>query len=133
MFSERVSTSRRFNRQGRSREELSFAELKRGTRYEGGYTPDHPTIVSFWEIVLHELTPKEQRQLLIFTTGSSRAPIGGLAEVRMLIQRAGPDSENLPTSSTCFHALLLPQYSSRDKMSEKLKLALANAVGFGLR
>jgi ubiquitin-protein ligase E3 A len=115
------------------KKEMNFTDLKRGARYEGGYTAHHPTIVDFWSIVLHELTPKEQRQLLVFATGSSRAPIGGLAEVRLLVQRAGPDSDLLPTSSTCFHALLLPQYATKQKMKEKLQLALSNAVGFGLR
>lgn len=42
-------------------------------------------------------------------------------------------SVSVPTSSTCFHALILPQYETKAKLAHKLKLALANAVGFGLR
>lgn len=43
-----------------------------------------------------------------FTTGSDRAPVGGLGRLPLLIQRSGPDTEHLPTSHTCFNALLLP-------------------------
>lgn len=43
-----------------------------------------------------------------FTTGSDRAPVGGLGRLPLLIQRAGPDTEHLPTAHTCFNALLLP-------------------------
>lgn len=39
--------------------------------------------------------------------------------------------KRLPTSSTCFGRLLLPEYSSRDKMEERLCLAIENSQGFG--
>ena len=35
----------------------------------------------------------EKKKLLFFTTGSSRAPIGGLSELRFVIQRMGPDTD----------------------------------------
>jgi hypothetical protein len=117
---------------------VDFADLRRGALYEG-YAPNHPTINAFWEVVLGgakdplALTSKEQRLLLLFTTGSSRAPVGGLSECRLIVQRAGPDTDALPTSSTCYHVLMLPQYATKEKLSAKLKIALANAVGFGLR
>ena len=58
--------------------------------------------------------------------------MGGLGNLLMTIQRAGPDTEALPTSHTCFNYLLLPEYSSAGKLRHKLKLAIENAVGFGL-
>lgn len=51
----------------------------------------------------------------------------------MIIQRAGPDTERLPTSSTCFHMLLLPEYTNEQKLLTKLRIALANNQGFGLQ
>jgi HECT-domain (ubiquitin-transferase) len=52
--------------------------------------------------------------------------------MKCIIQRDGPDSDKLPTSHTCFNTLLLPEYASRDKMLNRLKLAIMNAEGFGL-
>ena len=40
--------------------------------------------------------------------------------------------ERLPTALTCFGRLLLPQYDSKEKLKEKLILAIENAKGFGL-
>lgn len=74
----------------------------------------------------------EQRCFLKFFTGSDRAPIGGLGNMKCVIQRDGPDSWKLPTSHTCFNTLLLPEYSSKQKMEDRLKLAILNAEGFGL-
>lgn len=61
-----------------------------------------------------------------------RAPVGGLGNLQLVIQRAGPDTEGLPTSHTCFNYLLLPEYASVDKLRQKLKLAISYAEGFGL-
>lgn len=64
--------------------------------------------------------------------GSDRSPIGGLGALKCVIQRDGPDSSKLPTSHTCFNTLLLPEYASRGKMENLLKLAILNSEGFGL-
>lgn len=48
------------------------------------------------------------------------------------LQRDGEDSNKLPTSHTCFNTLLLCQYSSREKLRERLTLAICNSEGFGL-
>lgn len=45
-------------------------------RYSGGYTPTHPTIEMFWDVV-SEMTPAEQRDLLKFVTSCSRPPLLG--------------------------------------------------------
>jgi hypothetical protein len=111
-----------------------FKELERSARYEGGYSASHQTIKDFWGLVHTELTLEERKALLLFVTGSSAPPIGGLAEISMLIQRDGQDTERLPTAHTCFHTLLLPSYSSRDKLLRRLRVALHNAdAGYGLQ
>ena len=61
-----------------------------------------------------------------------RSPIGGLGALKCVIQRDGPDSLKLPTSHTCFNTLLLPEYATREKMADRLRLAILNAEGFGL-
>ena len=62
-----------------------------------------------------------------------RAPVGGLQELSLLIQKGGPDSDRLPTAHTCFNALLLPEYSSAAKLEHMLVHAIENSQGFGLQ
>ena len=51
---------------------------------------------------------------------------------RPFTQRDGPDSSRLPTSHTCFNSLLLPSYRSKEKLADRLRLAILNSEGFGL-
>lgn len=42
---------------------------------------------------MHELSEEQKRQLLQFTTGSDRVPIGGLSQLKLVIARNGFDSD----------------------------------------
>lgn len=110
----------------------NLAELQHVAKYEGGYDATTPLIIAFWELVA-TLPREDQHKLLAFATGSDRIPIGGVSKMDFVIQRAGDDSEQLPTSHTCFNVLLLPEYSSKEKLEAKLKVAINNNAGFGLR
>eukprot|EP00730_Choanoeca_flexa_P006044 TRINITY_DN12072_c0_g2_i5.p1 TRINITY_DN12072_c0_g2~~TRINITY_DN12072_c0_g2_i5.p1 ORF type:complete len:735 (+),score=151.15 TRINITY_DN12072_c0_g2_i5:133-2205(+) len=110
--------------------ELNFLQLKAGAVYED-FTPEHPTVQAFWDVVLN-FDEKQKRLFLAFVTGSDREPISGLASIKMCIQRNGGDSERLPTSLTCFSRLLLPEYSTKDLLEDRLKIAIENTKGFGL-
>ena len=101
------------------------------TEYRDGYTKSHPLMKQFWEIV-HRFTFEQKQALLMFVTGSYRVPLKGLGAMSFYVQRNGPDSNNLPTSMTCFNRLLLPQYMSADKLERMLLLAIENSKGFGL-
>ncbi len=81
---------------------------------------------------MHELSDENKKNFLKFATGSDRAPINGLGELNLIIERAGPDSDQLPSSHTCFNHLLLPEYSSKEKLNEKFICAIQNSEGFGL-
>lgn len=111
--------------------EFDFVELEHSTEYEGGYTEETKIIQDFWSIV-HAMPIESKRKLLEFTTGSARVPVGGLKCLRLLITRHGPDSDRLPTSHTCFNVLLLPEYSSREKLEERLLKAINYSKGFGM-
>ena len=113
--------------------DLDFVALQHRTEYEGGYTADSPVVVHFWRFV-QSAPSAVQLHLLQFTTGSTRAPIGGLGQLPFKIQRAGPDSMNLPTSHTCFNTLLLPDYGDNyEKLEERLGRAILECEGFGLQ
>lgn len=110
--------------------ELDFSGLRRGARYEG-YDENSPVILHLWQI-LDEYDEEMKRLFLAFVTGTDRAPIGGLGKLKLIIQREGPDNNRLPTSRTCFNVLLLPEYTSRAKLRDRLSTAIRNSKGFGL-
>ena len=47
---------------------------------------------NFWEIV-REFTDVQRKKLLAFITGSDRIPVGGLAKLKLIIVKNGPDSD----------------------------------------
>lgn len=110
---------------------FELSELESTTEYDAGYTKDTPVIKFFWEIV-HSMTTDQAKQLLNFTTGSDRVPVGGLAKLKLIIARNGEDSDRLPTAHTCYNVLLLPEYSTLEKLRDRLLKAISNAKGFGL-
>ena len=110
---------------------LDFHAFQNACRYVDGYTEESPQSKWLWEIV-HEMSPEDQRKFLAFCTGSDRAPILGLGSMKLYIGRHGDDSDRLPSAHTCFNHLLIPEYSSKEKLREKLLLAIQNAEGFGL-
>lgn len=111
---------------------LDTHELEAGTRYEDGYSGSEEVVRNFWE-VLHEFSELEKRAFLKFMSGSDRSPIEGLAKMNFVISRNGDDEERLPSAHTCFNHMLLPEYSSKEILREKLLYAIRNAAeGFGL-
>lgn len=113
--------------------ELDFQALEKNTKYEGGYDSESNVVRNFWRFV-QNAAPATQEKLLKFATGSSKAPIGGLGELPFMIQKAGPDSMQLPTSHTCFNTLLLPDYGDNyEKLEDRLGRALLECEGFGLQ
>uniref|UniRef100_A0AAV2L5X4 Ubiquitin-protein ligase E3A n=1 Tax=Knipowitschia caucasica TaxID=637954 RepID=A0AAV2L5X4_KNICA len=110
---------------------LDFLALEETTEYDGGYNRDSRIIKEFWE-TLHSFGEEQKRLFLQFTTGTDRAPVGGLGKLKMIIAKNGPDTDRLPTSHTCFNVLLLPEYDSKDKLRERLLKAITYAKGFGM-
>jgi len=83
-------------------------------------------------VIVRGFSAERRRQLLEFVTASGRVPVNGISSIMFVIQRNGPDSDRVPTSLTCFGRLLLPEYSHRRKLREKLKIALEHGKGFGV-
>lgn len=91
----------------------------------------HPLLDGFWKMV-KQWSVERQQLLLKFVTASDRVPAMGYSGITFVIERNGGDSELLPSSSTCFGMLMMPEYSSAEKMEKKLVLALENCEGFGV-
>lgn len=64
---------------------------------------------------------------------SDRSPIDGLSRLAFVVSRNGCEDDRLPSAHTCFNHLLLPAYSSPAIMRAKLKYAMTQSEGFGLR
>ncbi len=111
---------------------LDFKELEKSANYVDGYNEDSNIVKWLWEIVQEEMNEPQKKQFLQFSTGCDRAPVSGLANLPFYIGRTGPDTESLPTAHTCFNHLLIPEYTSKDKLRVKLLTAISNAEGFGL-
>lgn len=109
---------------------ISISELRACATYED-YDSAHPTIRMFWDIV-QGFSQGDATHLLEFVTASDRVPVTGYKSLTFNIVRMGNDSEQLPTSSTCFGKLYLPEYKDKEKMKRKLELAIQNAKGFGV-
>lgn len=64
--------------------------------------------------------------------GSDRVPVGGMSRLKLVIARNGSDSDRLPTSHTCYNVLLLPEYTTKEKLEERLLKAINYSKGFGM-
>jgi len=97
-----------------------------------GYTEHDPAVRMFWEVMTSFEQP-ERALVLQFSTGSSRVPIGGFANLgggpdkQFTISR-DDDPQRLPSASTCFYLLRLPEYESVSVLRDKLLLALRDAA-----
>jgi alpha-tubulin suppressor-like RCC1 family protein len=132
-----------------SRELGDISTLRLGSLYRGEFHDEHKIIHWLWE-VLSDMPLVTFRKFLMFVTGSDRTPVGGLQNLRIIIQSTRPvgdvaatatataaaaevGSEALPASHTCFNTLDLPvTYASKEQLRAKLLKALEHATGFGL-
>jgi hypothetical protein len=113
-------------------QQLDFTELRESAKYCSGYSRDCKEMHWFWEIVLNEWDDVKRRSLLTFSTGTDRAPVSGLKNMKFYIIMDGKEELKLPTSHTCFNQLLIPAYPSKEILREKLEMAILNATGFGM-
>lgn len=110
--------------------EIDVADLKAVARLEGGFAEFDEVVQNFWAVV-REFDQEQLRMLLQFVTASDRLPADGVDKLAFSVQKNGEGDERLPTSLTCFGRLLLPAYSSKEKLREKLCVAIENSKGFG--
>ncbi|XP_011294459.2 E3 ubiquitin-protein ligase TRIP12 isoform X4 [Musca domestica] len=103
--------------------------LQESCRTDHGFNQESQAIQFLYEI-LSTYTSDEQRAFLQFVTGSPRLPTGGfkaltppLTIVRKTLDGNQNPNDYLPSVMTCVNYLKLPDYSSREVMRQKLKVA----------
>ncbi|XP_039770984.1 ubiquitin-protein ligase E3B isoform X2 [Ornithorhynchus anatinus] len=138
--------------------EIDLEDLKRHTVYYGGFHGSHRLIVWLWDILSSDFTPEERAMFLKFVTSCSRSPLLGFAYLKppfsircvevsddqdtgdtlgsvlrgfFTIRKKEPGGR-LPTSSTCFNLLKLPNYSKKSVLRDKLRYAISMNTGFEL-
>lgn len=122
---------------------VDLPDLKSHTQLSG-YSPLHPTVLLFWK-VMKSFSAEERRAVLKFVTGTRRAPLGGFAHLQppftiakvdcdasVLARVGGRDVTRLPTASTCFNTLKLPNYRRGATLRERLLYAVNARAGFDL-
>ncbi|KAG6008228.1 hypothetical protein E4U21_004827 [Claviceps maximensis] len=119
-----------------SDEALDIAALRAVAEYDnwGHPQPDDnvDVVVWFWE-TFQEATPKDQRKLLSFITGSDRIPATGAAMLPIKMSCLGADSDRYPIARTCFNMITLWEYESKEKLERMLWRAVFESEGFGLK
>ncbi|CAO3599290.1 unnamed protein product [Absidia cylindrospora] len=109
-----------------SSEDWAYSILADAIKADHGFTMDSTTVKNLLEI-LSEMTGKEQREFLQFTTGSPRLPIGGWKSMRPMFTVVkkncdaplGPD-DYLPSVMTCANYLKMPDYTNKEIMRKQL-------------
>lgn len=145
---------------------IDLNDLRRNTKYYGGFHNNHRLIVWLWDILDNDFTNEELGLLLKFVTSCSKPPLLGFAHLQPSFSircvevaedldvgdtvgsvlrgfltisngRLGKGKKNenvfrLPTSSTCFNLLKLPNYQKKSVLRDKLKYAIKSNTGFEL-
>ncbi|XP_054811320.1 E3 ubiquitin-protein ligase UPL7 isoform X1 [Prosopis cineraria] len=124
--------------------DIDIDDLKKNTRYTGGYNEGSRTIKIFWEVI-KDFEPQERCMLLKFVTSCSRAPLLGFkylqptftihkvaSDVPLWATLGGQDVERLPSASTCYNTLKLPTYKRSSTLRTKLLYAISSNAGFEL-
>ena len=117
--------------------EIDAADWRGHTQYTNGLTKDDQLVGWFWSVV-GAFDNEHRAKLLHFSTGSSRAPAAGFAQLqgyngaqhRFELQAVDGGPGRLPTAATCFNALRLPRYTSEQQLHDRLKVAMAGSGGF---
>ena len=123
---------------------IDVDDWERHTRYSGGYTARSTAVRNFWRIV-RTFSPDLRQDVLKFVTSSPRPPLQGFkhlnppfvihkvpCEASVFAMFGGADVGRLPSASTCFNMLKLPNYRRRSTLEKCLEYAARSRAGFEL-
>ncbi|KAG1657432.1 Ubiquitin-protein ligase E3B [Nymphon striatum] len=137
---------------------IDIEDLRRHTLYYGGFHESHRVITWLWDILEKDFTQEERSLFLKFVTSCSKPPLLGFAHLEPVfsircvevsddldtgdtiasvvrgfftVHRRDPVTR-LPTASTCFNLLKLPNYHKKNTLKDKLRYAITSNTGFEL-
>ncbi|XP_044002807.1 ubiquitin-protein ligase E3B [Aphidius gifuensis] len=137
---------------------VDLRDLRKHTQYYGGFHDSHRVVCWLWDILEKDFTEEEKGFFLKFVTSCSKPPLLGFAHLEpsfsircvevgddedtgdtigsvirgfFTIRKKDPQNR-LPTSSTCFNLLKLPNYQKKSTLREKLRYAVTSNTGFEL-
>uniref|UniRef100_A0A182Y2X1 Ubiquitin-protein ligase E3B n=1 Tax=Anopheles stephensi TaxID=30069 RepID=A0A182Y2X1_ANOST len=137
---------------------LDLKDLRKHTQYYGGFHDGHRVVGWLWDILAKDFTEEEKKLFLKFVTSCSKPPLLGFAHLEppfsIRCVEVGDDEDigdtvgsvirgfftirkkdplnRLPTSSTCFNLLKLPNYQKKSMLRDKLRYAISSNTGFEL-
>lgn len=138
---------------------MDLGDLRRHTRYYGGYHSNHRVVNWLWDVLEKDFSEDEKSRFLKFVTSCSKPPLLGFAHLEppfsvrcvecnddedegdtvgsvfrgfFSVGRRRDPVGRLPTSSTCFNLLKLPNYRKKSTLKEKLRYAINANAGFEL-
>ncbi|XP_045491570.1 ubiquitin-protein ligase E3B [Colias croceus] len=137
---------------------LDLRDLRRHTQYYGGFHDSHRVVCWLWDVLQRDFSEHERAMFLKFVTSCSKPPVLGFAHLKppfsIRCVEVGDDEDTgdtigsvirgfftirkkdplnrLPTSSTCFNLLKLPNYQKRSTLRDKLRYAVNSNTGFEL-
>ncbi|GBP60512.1 Ubiquitin-protein ligase E3B [Eumeta japonica] len=126
---------------------LDLRDLRRHTQYYGGFHDSHRVVCWLWDVLQRDFSEHERAMFLKFVTSCSKPPVLGFAHLKppfsIRCVEVGDDEDTgdtigsvirgfftirkkdpmnrLPTSSTCFNLLKLPNYQKRSTLRDKLR------------
>ncbi|XP_077511129.1 ubiquitin-protein ligase E3B [Amblyomma americanum] len=137
---------------------VDLQDLRRHTKYFGGFHNNHRLVNWLWDILERDFSSEEHHLFLKFVTSCSKPPLLGFAHLEppfsircvevsddqdtgdtigsvirgfFTIRKRDPVNR-LPTSSTCFNLLKLPNYQRKSTLRDKLRYAITSNTGFEL-
>uniref|UniRef100_A0A3P8XAK4 HECT-type E3 ubiquitin transferase n=1 Tax=Esox lucius TaxID=8010 RepID=A0A3P8XAK4_ESOLU len=116
--------------------EIDLDDLKKHTVYYGGFHSSHRVIIWLWDILSSDFTAEERAMFLkvsttLYLCHDTGDTLGSVLRGFFTIRKKEPGGR-LPTSSTCFNLLKLPNYSKKSILRDKLRYAISMNTGFEL-
>jgi len=113
------------------RKDIDIDEIRAYTIFQGSFDKDHTVVLWFWQ-AMREFSPEKRAIVLKFCTGADRVPVDGFEPPFNLTEGSDMTDDCLPRTHTCFNQLVLPVYSTYEKLKEKILYAAENSDGFQL-
>jgi hypothetical protein len=110
---------------------IDLNELKSAFDYDYDLAGDRNVAALFWQAV-QEFDQADLQLLVRFISGMEYLPIGGIAALPKRFQMKFADAARLPQARTCFYWIVVPRYSTKEIMKERILRVARETAGVGM-